>query len=176
MKQKTAKPEPRGKTAGDDVARFFTHQFVTVFSKPCDTLPSAELLQLQALALYFAYRHNGYVLAEALNLCTRNRTNPPAWVIESLNAGLQKFLNGRSTIRRALALSGRDREEYDQYRSQHEVMGAVRDRIDRDPKRKIATACNNIAGKHGWTPSAAEKAYRKFWKGFFEYVATNQQT
>jgi hypothetical protein len=178
VKQKAPKPEPRGRASTKDqhaVKRLFDFQFGAVFDKSAEQLAPGDRHRLHALRLYYAYRHNGYVLAEALDLCTRNSVNPPIWVLESVSEGIQRFIAGSVTLPRALALTKRHREEYDQYRTEHEVMGAIRKRINADPKRRIAPACNTVAGTYGWTADAAEKAYRRFWKDFFDYVSGKRQ-
>lgn len=178
MKQKTDKPEPRGRVSmsdGEAAMRMVIYQSDAVFGKTPDKLRAADQHQLKALQVYYAYRHNGFILAEALDLCTRNKVNPPAWILESINNGLRRYVRGAVTPTRALSLGKRDREEYRQYRQEHPVMIEVRGLINKDPKRKIKPACVTAAGRHRLKADAVEKAYRRFWQGFFDYVANSRQ-
>lgn len=170
MKQKTRAPEPTSGNDATTIKRLFTFGFTSVYSKAVTDLPPGKRGVLNALRLYYGYRHNGFLLFEALDICAAHHVNPPAWVIEALNENFQRYQSGHVSLERALGLTKRDREEYGQYREQHEVMGKVRKLINADPRRRIAPACIKVAATTRTNPDTLEKQYRKFWRGFFDYV------
>jgi hypothetical protein len=171
MKQKIITPEPIKAADAAAMKRLFTFRLGAVFGKQPADLPAGKRRLLDALRLYFAYRHNGFVLVEALELCTAHGVNPPAWVLKGLAEGFQRFNAGRVSLERALGLTKRHREEYAQYRAEHAIMGEIRNLIEKDPRRRIAIACRQVTVKHRANPVTLEKQYRRFWRGFFDYVA-----
>lgn len=168
MKQKTPKPEPRATKEGKRITRQLMFRSPVTFPKTIEQSLPHQRQQLEALRHYFAYRHNGFVLAEALDLCVQWEINPPARVLIGINEGLQRFSAGSVTLSRALSLTKRDQQEYRQYRAEHEVMGEVRRRVNQG--QGIADACRKAARKHRQVAGAVEKQYHRFWKGFFDYV------
>jgi len=171
MKQKTSKPEPKSAESPDSetVLSIFNFGLQVRYGKHPEDLSEGDQRLLNALRLYYAYRHNGFLLIEALELCTRNNVHPPPWILESLNKGLQKLASGKVTIRLALNISERHRQEYDQYRGEHKSMREVRNLIAGGSK--ISPACKEIANRQkGLIPETVEKRYRRFWRGFFDYA------
>lgn len=171
MKQKRPAAEPTTATTGDQAKRLFTYGFASIYGKKPEDLSRQEQHRLNALRLYFGYRHNGFLLVEALDLCASKHCNPPAWVLEGLQEGFTRF--GRVGLERALHLTKRDREEYRQYRTEGDVMREVRKAIAADPRRRIAPACLLVGTKHRLNPETLEKQYRRFWKGLFDHIGTN---
>jgi hypothetical protein len=174
MKQKTPTPEPTGKVSdAEAIKRLFTFGSFglgAVFAKSANELPAGERHLINALRLFYSYRHNGFLLGEALDICTRHNVNPPAWVLVALNEGLQKFNKGYVSLERSLGFTKRHKEEYKQYREEHAVMGKVRELINADSRRRISPACRTVANRNGLIPDTLEKKYRRFWKGFFDFV------
>ena len=172
MKQKTPPTEPTQAETHDTEAvnRLFTFRFETKFENSVDSLPNNERQVLNALRRFYAYRHNGFLLVEALDTCTRHKANPPTWVLEAINEAFQEFNEGYVTLERALLMGKRDREEYSQYRQQQPLMAEVRERINSDLKRDIRAACTHVANRNDMEPSTLEKQYRRMWLGFYDYV------
>jgi hypothetical protein len=172
MKQKRPNPEPVTATTGEEVKRLFTYGFGAIYGKGLDDLGLDDRHRLEALRRYFAYRHNGFLLAEALELCVGQHCNPPAWVLEAFAEGFGRFQRGRVSLDRALHMTMRDEQEYRQYRAEGDMMRAVRKAIAEDPRRRIAPACLAVAAEKGLNPETVEKQYRRFWRGFFDYLGT----
>ena len=170
MKHSTPTPEPTTATTGENIKRLFTFRFPSVYGHGPEKMPAGAQGALNALRLYFAYRHNGFLLMEAVELCTRHKANPPAWVMEGLNEGFARFRKGRVSLERALRMTKGDRQEYEQYRAEGDVMREVRRTITADPRRRIAPACVSVAARRRINPETVEKAYRRFWRGFFDYI------
>jgi len=172
MKKRTPKPEPRKpEEALDDAAiiRLVKFQENVVFEKSADQLDPADVADLRMNQMFYAYRHNDFVLIYALELCVLRKANPPIWVLESI---MEKFLTigtAEWPLSSVFTLSKRDREEFCQYTAELGVMIDVRDRIEQDPKRKILPACRYVANRRRQNPETLEKIYRRFWKGFFDY-------
>lgn len=171
MKQKTPLPEPTGKALDTEtMRRQFTFQATEVFGESVDKLPARERHLINALRRFYAYRHNGFLLVEALEICTRNQVNPPTWVLVSINEAFQKFKEGHVTLERALCMGKQYKKEYGQYRQYRPLMAKVHKRINNDPKRRIRNACTYVANRNGMKPNTLEKYYRDMWLGFFDYV------
>ena len=175
MKQKTPLPEPnRAGPDPEEIKRSMTFQIPGVFGKSADKLPAGERKIINALRRFYAYRHNGYLLAEALEICTRNHVNPPTWVLVSVTEGFQRFNDGEATLEQALHMDKRDRQEYRQYREQQPLMYELYKAINRDPKKRIQPACIELAMRKRLNPETVEKQYRNMWRGFFDYVYGKQ--
>lgn len=171
MKQKSPNPEPIRGSNPEEMLRAFTFGLQGVFRNSVSKLPAGERHLLNALRLFYAYRHIGYVLTEALDICTRNRVNPPTWVLIAINEGFQRFNAGNISLERALHMGKRDREEYDQYRQQQPLMAQVRERVERDGIKK---ACRKVSNRmetdNRIDPDTLEKQYRRFWRDFYDFV------
>ena len=174
MKQKTPPPEPTGTVRdAEAIKRRFTFGSFgagTGFAKSVDKLPAGERRIINALRQFYAYRHNGFLLVEALDTCTQHNVNPPAWVLVAINEGLQRFNDSSVSLERALGMTKRHREEYSQYREQQPLMAEVQKIINRDPKRRITPACLSVATCKGLNEHTIEKQYRQMWRGFYDYV------
>jgi len=109
MKQKTPPAEPTGKVKVSDteaIKRLFTFGSFglgKMSTKSANELPAGEILLINALRLFYAYRHNGFLLVEALDICTRHDVNPPTWVLVGINEAFQKFNKGYVTLEVRLA-------------------------------------------------------------------------
>jgi hypothetical protein len=174
MKQKTPPPEPiRGGPNPEELKRVFTFGFEGKFGKSVSDLPVVDRHLINALRRFYAYRHNGYLLTEAMDICVRNIVNPPTWVLIAINEGLQRFSQGNASLARALHMGKRDREEYDQYRQQQPLMVKVLERLDRDG---IKAACTHVSNQHHAAtgkdvrPDTLEKQYNRMWRGFHDFV------
>ena len=172
MKQKTPPPEPTGADRdAESISRYFDFQTTTALRKSVDNLPTGELHVISALRRFYAYRHNGFLLIEALDTCTRHNVNPPIWVLVALNEGFDKFNKGVVTLEKALHMGKQDKKEYDDYRDQQPIMAKVQKIINADPKRNISSACTKVANRNGMLPNTLERQYRKMWYGFFDYLS-----
>jgi hypothetical protein len=171
MKQKTPPPEPTGADRdAETIRRYFDFQTTTAFGKSVDELPAGERHVIKALRLFYAYRHNGFLLVEALDICTRYNVNPPTWVLVALNEGFDKFKKGVVTLEKALHMGKSHKKEYNDYREQQPLMAEVQNLINRDPKISIPAACRKVANRSAPTAEDLEKKYRRMWLGFYDYV------
>ena len=174
MKQKTPPAEPTSAETGDAEAvdRLFTFRFEAVFDKSVAKLPAGDRQVIGALRRFFAYRHNGFLLVEALDICTRHNVNPPVWVLVAINEGFQRFNDGNISLERALHMGKSHRQEYNQYREQQPLMAELHTIINRDPERNISDACLKLAmrKKPALNEHTLQKQYRRMWLGFYDYV------
>lgn len=176
MKQKRPPAEPQSASLGDDplsvsqalraALKFGRSGLGGKYDKSCDSLPVEKQHQLKALGYYYAYTHNGYLLLKALELC--KGVNPPVWVLEALTDCFDEFRSGK-TLERSLLLGKRHREEYEQFYTDWPVMAEVWKQCQSG--KALSHACLNASDPQRRHPESIEKQYRKFWKGFFAYIA-----
>jgi hypothetical protein len=176
MKQTTPPPEPiRGEN--EELLRALTFGLEVKFGGDISTMPAGERLLLSALRLFYANRHNGYVLAEAQDICVRNKVNPPTWVLIAINEGFQRFKDGGCDPKKlapTLHMGKEDLREYNQYREQQPLMAKVRERINKKPKEGLKEACRRVSNRmkpdNRIDPDTLEKQYTRFWRDFYDFV------
>lgn len=169
MKKNVPPPEPI-QGGPEEIFQITTFGIGAHFGNDYNKLPAKELHQINTLRRFYAYRHNGYLLVEALGICTRHSVNPPVWVLTGMNEGFQTFNKGYVTLERALHMGARDREEYHQYRQQQPVMAKLRKRIDRYPEKHLKIALDHIANRNNIDVMVLEKQYNRMWRRFFDYL------
>ena len=170
MKKNVPTPEPI-QGGPEEMDRIITFGLASHFGKDFTELPAGELHLVNALRRFYAYRHNGYVLAEALDICTKHHVNSPTWVLMGISEGFQRFNGGNVKLERALHMGKRDKEEYDQYRREQPLMAKVRERINAGDS--IIAACGYVENRGGPDRETLKKQYNRMWRSFYDYVKGN---
>jgi len=170
VKKKVPPVEPSINDYRGAMQRALTFRGSLVFTKSVTDLPEDELHLVRALQWFFAYRHNGFLLVEALEICTRHDVNPPSWVLVGFNDGFEKYKKGRVTLEQALGMTKRHKEEFDQYYQEQPIMEKLKKIIDSDPNRRIGPACFKLGVPENLNIDTLEKKFRRFWGGFYDYV------
>ena len=144
------------------------------FDRHVADLPDEQRRLLGVLQRYYAYTNNGFLLIEAFEICVSRSCNPPVWILEAVNAGLQRAISGKTSLQAALRIGASDRRECAQFREQQPVMIEIHRQVQKIGK--VQPACAAIALRRGLNRESLEKQYRRFWQGFFEHVWPTEKT
>jgi hypothetical protein len=171
-KARSANLRDRPETSRRDLHEMMTHIADNHYKRTVSSLPAGDQRLLRTLRLYYSYFGNGFLLVEALQLCVKNKCNPPTWVLEPLADAFAQWSARPITLERALSIGKRDRQEYDQFRQWQPIMAEVEKERNKDQRRHVAPACLTVATRHDNRPNAEviEKQYRKGWAQFFAHI------